>query len=331
MIKGKLKNELTMQSILTKVNELEIYRHFFGEFTLNQVTCNKMRGEKSPSFIIGNKYGNIQHYDFSNDYWRGDCFSFVKQLYHLPNLDSVLRKIDSDMGLGISGEEHQEYKRVKLESSKVEINKRNTLIQVITRKFVNQETSWWNSYYQDIQDLRDNNIYSIKKLYLNKQLFPIGDDELRFGYFYPEGGYCKIYFPNREKKKKWVGNVPLQTSWGTENLRKDKNSLICKSLKDYLVCKKILPYVCGIQNESLSAFSEEFIKKVKENSNIVFYGGDSDAPGKQASYVITNELGYKHINPPDSLLDCCKDFADMGRYKGLKTVEDHFKIKGLII
>lgn len=332
-IGGKKKIELTMDSVLEKVSDYDIFRWYMPtkDWKLNEITYSPFRNEKNPSFIIGNKRGYISFIDFGNTEFRGDCFTFVKKMYNLANLDEVLKKIDADFGLGISSGIVKDYKKITGEYKQPEIVKRNTLIQVVTRKFTGEELAYWNTYHQDLADLRANNIYSIKSLYLNKKIYHLKDTELRFGYFYPSGGYWKIYVPYAKKKNKWIGNVPLQTSWGTENLLKGENSLICKSLKDYMVCKKVFPYVCGVQNESLSAFSEKFVETLKSLSPIVFYGGDSDNPGKKASYEITNAFKFKHINPPDYLLnDCCKDFADMGKFKGLNAIKEHFIKKNLI-
>jgi len=331
MIKGRKRVELTMDSILEKVTPFDIYYHFMPskDWKLNDVTLSPFKTEDHPSFIIGNKYGNITHIAFNNTALRGDCFAFVKQLHNLSTLDDVLSKIDDEMGLGIRGVK-KDYEIVISSYKQPEITKRNTYIQIVTRKFTKEELSYWNQYHQDISDLRKNNIYSIKTLYFNKQKFPLKETELRFGYFYPKGGYWKIYCPTASKKRKWLGNVPLNTSWGEENLEKDRNGLVCKSLKDYMVCRKVFSHVCGVQNESLGAFSPEFVESIKSKSKEIFYGGDSDKPGKEASYAITSLLGFKHINPPDPLLqECCKDFADMGRYKGLSYIEKHFKTKGL--
>ena len=135
---------------------------------------------------------------------------------------------------------------------------------------------------------------------------------------------------NGEKKRKWVSNVPLNTAYGLFNLSPDKNTLICKSLKDYMVCKKVYNHVCHVQNESLSAFSEDTIKYIIENSKEVYYGGDSDAPGKMASRLISETFKWNHINSPDRLLPEIKDFADWGKKEGLEVIKEHFKQKGLI-
>lgn len=330
MIKGKKKEELSMDSILSKVSDFQIYSHYmpYKDWELNQVTNSPFCEDKNPSFLIGNKFGGITHVAFNDPHKRGDCFSFVKQLFNLSSLNDVLEKIDFDLGLGIRGIE----KDYKSEVSKYEqpiTTKRNTLIQVVSRKFTKEELQYWNEYHQDITDLRDNDIYSIKSLYLNKKKFPLKETEIRFGYYH-EGGYWKIYFPFAKNKKfKWIGNVPLQTSWGLNNLNKDHNSLIAKSRKDYMVCRKVIPYVCGVQNESLAAFSEEFVQELKANSKVVYYGSDSDVPGKKASYAITQAFGFKHINPEDRLLPDCNDFACWGKTEGLGKLKEHFIKKGL--
>jgi hypothetical protein len=171
-------------------------------------------------------------------------------------------------------------------------------------------------------------VYSIDTVYLNKKKFPILDSELRFGYLYE--GHWKIYVPyTTNKRGKWLSNVPLATAKGLENLKPDKNTLICKSLKDYMVCKKVYPHVCHIQNESTAALSEEVVEFIKNNSKEVFYGGDSDVPGKKASFDITESFGFRHINPPDDLLPEVKDFADWAKLEGLEVIRLHFRKKDL--
>jgi len=317
-----------MEEILLRSSSYEIFRHFFGEFEVNQVICNHLRGDRSPSFLIGNKYGELSMYDFSDPKYRGDCFNLVKTIYNC-SLDEALRIIDKELNLGITSGLEARNKPI-IEIKEPGISKRSTLVQVITRKFLQSELKYWSEYYQDIEDLNKNNIFSIKKVYLNKKLVSIKDDELRFGYFYPHTSTWKIYFPHRDKRRKWMGNVSLSETYGKERLKSDKNTLICKSLKDFLVCTKIYENCIQVQNESLAAFSEETVEYIKNNSKAIFYGGDSDFQGKRASYQITAKLGYKHINPPDYLLnDCCKDFSDWAKHESLEKVKEHFKIKGL--
>lgn len=331
MITGKKRQSLTPESILQRISSFDVFHYYMPQkdWKLNHVTFSPFRNESNPSFLIGNRSGNLSFIDFADTSKRGDCFTFVKQMFNLSSIDDVLKLIDRDFGLGIIGSSTGEYKKILTAYKQPEdLGKRYSLIQVATRKFTHAELEYWNSYHQDIQDLKDNHIYSIKKVYLNKQLFSLKENELRFGYFYD--GFWKIYRPFADKKSKWVpNNVPLVTTKGLENLKLDKNTLICKSLKDYMVCRKIYPNVCHVQNESLAAFSDETVDFISKNSKDVFYGGDSDRPGKDASFAITKMFGFKHINPPDNLLPEIKDFADWSKEKGLQELENHFVKKRL--
>jgi hypothetical protein len=329
MIQGKKVTKLTPESILDKISEYDIYRMYMPtqNWKINVVTYSPFRNEKNPSFIIGYKGKALTFVDFADTSLKGNCFTFVKMLFNLGGLNDVLMMIDRDFDLGImNSSSTKNYERIISNYTQpTAISKREFFIQVKARKFTNEELKYWNEYYQDIDDLKANGVYSIDTLYLNKQKFPLKDTELRFGYLYE--GYWKIYVPyTTNKRGKWLSNVPLTTAKGLENLRPDKNTLICKSLKDYMVCRKVYPHVCHIQNESTAALSDEVVEFIKNNSKEVFYGGDSDVPGKKASFAITESFGFRHINPPDDLLPEVKDFADWAKLEGLEVIKLHFKV-----
>ncbi len=330
-ITGRKREELTINTVLQRCTDLEIISHFMPNknWQLNSPTNSIFREDKNPSMVISNKNGYISYIDWGNSQFKGDAFNFVKQLYNLPSLDAVLRLIDKELNLGITYGRNIQSKPISQGNYKQEVNnKRNILIQVVTRTFTSEELAYWNAYHIDISDLRDNSIYSIKTLYLNKKKFPIKDEELRFGYFYPNHGW-KLYFPNREKRKKWLSNIPLNLSYGLENLSKDKNTIVTKALKDYLIVRKIYPNVCHVQNESLAAFSKENIDYLNNNSKQVYCNFDSDESGKKASWEVTTKYNWKHINVPDNLFPI-KDLSDWAKSKGLNPIKDYLKSKGLI-
>lgn len=333
MIGGVKKNSLTPENVLKKISPFDIFKFFYrGKLELNTAIHSCFHYDEHPSMMISNRYGDLFYMDYAKGI-KGDCFNFVQELYGV-SLDESLKIIDRAFGLGFTSETNTgDYKRIVKEYKQPEeAGKRYSVIQVVTRKFTKEELDYWASYYIDISELKANNVYSVEKFFLNRKLFPLKENELRFGYYYPEGGFWKLYRPLSPKKSKWISNVPLNYSWGIENLSKENNCLIAKSLKDYLVCRKVFPYVVGIQNESVAAIHTEFVKDVKENSKQVFYGGDSDKAGKEASYNITQLFGFKHINPPDRLLEFgVKDFSDWAKYENLEEVKNHFIIKEVII
>lgn len=332
-IQGRKKVDLTMDSILNKLSEYDIFRYYMPtkDWDLNEVTFSPFREEKHPSFIIGNKKGYISFIDFANTEYRGDCFNFVKMLYKLSTLDDVLRTIDRDFKLGIvSGVNSGEYKEITGKYKQPEITKRNTIIQAITRKFTQEELSYWNEYHQDITDLRVNNIYSIKKLFLNKKIFHLKDTELRFGYFYD--GHWKIYRPFAGKKDKWFpNNTPITALDGKDNIKSCKTAFINKSKKDKMVVEKVFPCSIAVQNEGIACFSPENIEYIKQNSESQILSFDSDVTGVQNSQQITQLFGFGYCNVPRKYLqEGIKDWADLAKKHGLKAVEDVLKEKNII-
>jgi DNA primase len=333
MITGERKTKISIEAILSRISEYDIFRYYMPhkDWKINRVTYSPFRHENNPSFMIGNKLGYLMFIDYSDTSKRGDCFNFVQMLHNV-SISDTLKMIDKDFGLGFStGVVTGEYKKIISEYKQPEIEKRNSLIQVKVRKFTQDELDYWAQYHQDIQDLRDNNIYSIKELYLNKQRFPLGENELRFGYLY-EGQYWKIYRPFADKKKKWMpNNVPITAMDGKENIKNCEVAFINKSKKDYMVMKKLFPCSCAVQNEGLGCFSHENVEYLKANSDRQILSFDADDVGVQNSKQITEMFDFDYTNVPRQYLtEGIKDWADLSRKYGLKAIEECLKQKGLL-
>jgi hypothetical protein len=333
MIQGKKRVNLTTDSILDKISEYDIYKFYMPHqnWKINDVTYSPFRNEKNPSFIIGYRGGALRFVDFGDSSRKGGCFDFVMMLFNIP-LREALMMIDRDFDLGIiSGSSTKQYERIVSDYAQpTATSKREYFIQVKTRKFTHEELAYWNAYYQDIDDLRANNVYSIDTVYLNKQKFPIKDSELRFGYLYE--GHWKIYRPFADKKNKWMpNNVPITMMDGLDDIRDCDVAFINKSKKDYMVMKKVFPCCCAVQNEGMGCFSEENVDYIKENSERQILSFDSDETGVKNSQLITDKFGFEYCNVPRIYLDeGIKDWALLAKEKGLKTVERILKEKEII-
>jgi len=333
MIQGKKRVKLTPDSILDKISEYDIYKFYMPHqnWKINVVTYSPFRNEKNPSFIIGYRGGALRYVDFGDSSKKGGCFNFVMMLFNV-NLNDALLMIDRDFDLGIiSGSSTKQYERIISDYAQpTATSKREYFIQVKTRKFTHEELAYWNAYYQDIDDLRANNVYSIDTVYLNKQKFPIKDSELRFGYLYE--GHWKIYRPFADKKNKWMpNNVPITMMDGLQDIKDCDVAFINKSKKDYMVMKKIYPCCCAVQNEGMGCFSEENVEYIKENSDRQILSFDSDETGVKNSQMITDKFGFEYCNVPRIYLDeGIKDWADLARIHGLKTIEKYLTQKEII-
>lgn len=304
-----------------------------NKWEINHVTNSPLRKDTHPSFMIGNRGGSLSFIDFADGNARGDCFHFVKLLYGLSSLNDVLLMIDKDFGLGLIGKATNtgSYKMITQEYKQPEeLGKRYANIQVVPKKFTKEELAYWSEYHQDIQDLRDNNIFSLNKVYLNKQLFYFKPTELKFGYYY--NGFWKIYRPFAERKQKWVpNNVPASTMEGLENIKNSEYAFVNKSKKDYMVVKKIIHDTCAVQSENISCFTEENVSYLKTNSKRQILSFDSDVAGVENSQQITKLFDFDYMNVPRIYLnEGIKDWAELARVKGISTVEKIFKDKGLL-
>jgi hypothetical protein len=334
MITGAKKIKLTVENVLKRISEYDVFKYYMGnrEWCLNTACLSPFRDEQHPSFIIGSQNGYMTFIDFGDSSKRGDCFTFVKMLYNLSNMNEVLMMIDRDFGLGILPEHATgEFKEIKAayKQPEDELGKHYSVIQAITRPFTKEELNYWNDFYQDITDLRQEHVYSISKVYLNRKLFPLKDTELRFGYLYE--GKWKIYRPFGGKKSKWVpNNVPITAMDGKECIQNCDTAFITKSKKDYLVLRKILSCTCAVQNEGVACFSKENVEYLKANSNKQILGFDSDVPGVTNSQQITKLFNFDYCNVPREYLPDINDFAEWARVKGLKTIEEYFIKKGIL-
>ena len=319
--------------IFEKVSQEQIFRYYYPyKFTLNQRCLSCFQKENNPSMIIGTKSnsGDIVFKCF-NSPEKGDCINFVMQMFNLDYLDALL-KIAEDFGLKESSNTKYEQIIKELPKTTVIKQKKAPDIVVSTRPFNSNELNYWNDYYQDISDLKRENIYVPKKIWINKNPIDLKVSELTFCYYYPENDKWKLYKPNASKEKKWFTNQAFDY---IENIEKVKNCpkvLISKSKKDKLVLSKALNFSCLVttQAEDITCFNQNSIT-ILNTCKEVYTVYDNDLKGKTASWALTNNFGWKHCNVPDELLkNGVSDFADWAKITNLKTIEDYFKLKNII-
>lgn len=329
-----------MGRILDQVGEFGIYKFYIGNFEIGEMFCNPLRNERNPSMNIKNVNGRLFHKDFGDMNFRGGCFDLVMQIKGCDLLDAI-RWIEKDFGLsevgGASGE------RRIAEKPPPGVLHRPPTFHIVTRKFTAEELGWWNMYHQDLEDLKREHIYVPKEIYRNYRRLPLRKTELVFCYYYPGADKWKIYRPDASKRRskdtppqdwKWDTNLDFGMTIHVDKIE-GKLGIVSKSRKDRLVLRKALgtDSICEVSAEDPIALREEDIVTIKRNSEIQLCVSDNDKKGKEFSWWLTEHKGFKHCNPPDEYLNYdpqLTDFADMGRYLGLDSVTNHFKLKGWI-
>lgn len=323
MIIKKTTIKLRVDEILKRVGEYDIYRYYLGrDFKVGEIFSSPLREDRNPSFMISARGGKLHHVDFAKPEYNGGCFDFVMQKYNISLIDAM-KMISKDFKLG----EVDFTKPV----TPVQIPKKeSTLLQVMPKEFTVRELQYWSSYYQGLPELKAENVFSVGKLFLNKALYHLDDNEMVFAYLY-QNKYWKIYRPLQSGSGKWISSVPLVVMDGLENIKNEKNTVCTKSKKDKMVLSHLVP-CCSTQNESLNAMTEESAEQLKkETKGEVFINFDCDPPGVENSFRVTKKYGFKHVNVPYSFLDeGIKDFAELAKVHGLRKVRELLKEKEIL-
>ena len=341
MIKGEKRTQqkLSKELILSKVDDYNIIKFYLGQdFDFKKKFSSPFRekgSDNKPNLcFFPNNEGKIMFKDFANGKG-GDCFTFVSEMFGI-NFFEVLKKIDKDFGLGIQAKSDPNFK-IHITKKPDSIHKQTKLIQIIPRAFTKEELAWWEQFCIYPRMLKAKNVFSIEKLYINKQLVPTFRDELRFAYQFDE--YIKIYSPLSQDYK-WISSCPNDFMSGFDEIKhkvftgtQDKRLIISKSVKDEMVLSHFFNDVCSTQNESKEAINEENMEYILKgyDKEDVYISYDSDKAGVTAGTFYKHKYGFNYVNVPKIFMrEGIKDWADLVKHKGLDTMENYLKIKKLI-
>lgn len=321
------KIDISLSFILSHISSFDIYRYYLGgEVSTDHAFRNVLRHDRNPSMRLRvDGRGCLMHIDFGDPFYKGGCVDIVSQAFGL-KYDQALRKIASDFGLLDRGS--VEYKRIVSGYCQPVIDpKRYSLIQVSVRQWEKKDVQYWGSYGITKEELRKEEVYPVKELWLNRRKQHIGKEEAVYAYRYKDG--YKIYFPAREKKHRWLSNISTSLIEGMERLNGHDKVLITKAKKDRMALQAIFPdmEILNVQNETCSCFTDSVVERLKHKE--VWINFDSDDPGVVNCKKIVDKYGYRYINVPRELMPL-KDFADVNREYGKEIIIQHFNKKGLI-
>lgn len=337
--KIEVPKKLNIDFILSKISDAMIWGYYFGKFDLKSVYPSKFGAGKhkdrnpSTGFYISSA-GKIIYNHFNGNEPKMDCFAFVARLYNC-SISDAIKRIAADFGL-VTGQATPMADRVLKDLAAFDKSyKKETRIHVVPGKWSEQDRDFWKSYHITKQELENEGVYPIKKLYINDIFIPNKNNSMRFALTvsYKNELRIKVYSPGGTDTLKWVSNIPLDRPFGINTLNKQGAfSVTTKSVKDMIILKKFLPSVLASQNESKSAMSEETCKKLWfyfDDNNYIAW--DCDDPGFAAMDEMET-LGFKTIRIPKELYEQegIKDFADLAKEKGLKEVENLLRQNELI-
>jgi len=317
-----MRKELTYDLILQEISDYEIFNYYVGKYTVNGLMHSPLRSDKNPSFSIRrNRRGGLSFVDYADDSCRGNIITFVMRKFGL-NYNDALEKVDKDLNLGIRYPKKTGYVLPKAVIPDELPTKKE--ITIIPKPFSKEDLQYWSEYGITLEDLKAEKIYSVDKYFVNGEERYRGKDELCFSYVFEEGK--KIYFPLRPKGEKWRSSIPnTLVDYGKLGDKYDR-IVICKSKKDKMVLQKLVRNVVSVQNESLIAFTPEFLETLSKYKRVIICY-DNDSSGVKNANLIKEKFGFELLFVPleEEVTDPSDYYKKHGREALIKYLRKNIK------
>ena len=229
----KLKEDIpvTLDYILSRVSEYDIYARYLGQFKVGYIYNSPFRKDKNPSFgiFLSKRSGKLLFKDHGNGIC-GDVIKFVSELKGLTNYNDILNTIIKDLKIKND---------TVLTSTYDYKSTSSTVIGVVRQPFTEVNLEYWAKYGITVPTLDKYKVNSIKYYLCNgivKGIYKLENPMFSYKVF----NNFKIYRPFGDKFTKWRNNLTSYDIQGFEQLPKKGNLLIItKSLKDVMALYEI--------------------------------------------------------------------------------------------
>lgn len=310
----KQNNPITLDYILSKVTEYDIYARYLGQFKIGFIYNSPFRKDKNPSFGIfrSKKSGKLLFKDHGNGEC-GDVIKFVELFTGITNYNDLLKQIIKDM---------QITNNTVLHSTK-EIEKNNeTVIGVVRQDWTNIDKNYWSQFGITLNTLKKFKVSSIKYYLCNGIVKSIYKDENPM-YAYKVYDHFKIYKPLADKYTKWRNNLTENDIQGYEQLPKNGDLLIItKSLKDVMVLYEMGYNAISPSSES-TFIPDKALEVLKKRFKRILLCFDRDIPGCKNMRKISLKTGLNGFLVHKKFQS--KDISDAVKKNGFETIKNWLK------
>ena len=313
------KAELNKTAILSRVSQLDIFKHYCPTFEqTGKKFPSVLRTDKDPSCSIIQMPSGVYIYNDFTEKLILTCFTFVQKKFNCTEEES-LNIICNDFNLtkvipNLLPTPSLNYVGIKDSPLYRKITK-----LPIKRRDWNNDDTYWDTYHIPREILNKYNVVPVshiwkeeldilKPIYFYKTSNP--------AYSYEHGnGLRKILLPYAERHLKWMSNLQRNTYSGWDQLDDKGNLLIItKSLKDVMIWRMAGINAIAPQGESVKP-SEGVVNLLKLRFNRILLNFDPDEAGKEGAKNWL-EFGINNFNVPQE-----KDISDLVKIRGFDSQE----------
>lgn len=284
--RAKLPDNITIDWILSKVTEYDIYAKYIGQFKVGMIYNSPFRKDKNPSFGI--YYSKRTKQLLFKDHGTGECgnvIKFVSLFTGKTEYNDILSDIVDKLNIT---------NNTKLVNSKQYIPPTETVIGVVRQEFTDVDINYWKQFNISIDTLKKFNVNSIKYYLCNgivkgtyKRENPI--------YAYKVYNNFKIYRPLADKYTKWRNNLTDYDIQGYEQLPQKGDILfITKSMKD-VMCLHEMGYPAVSPSSESTFLPKDVLEQLKTHFKRIIILFDRDTSGVKRSRKLSRETGLEAI------------------------------------
>ena len=309
----KKKEPLTIEYILSKVSEYDIYASYIGQFKPGLIYNSPFRKDTNPSFgiFLSKRTGKLLFKDHGSGVC-GDVIKFVREYTGISNYNEVLQEIVKRLKIT---------NKTVLKSTKP-IESKETVIGIVRQAFTKIDEQYWGSYHISMPTLEKYNVHSIKYYLCNGIVKGIYKDE-NLMYDYKVYNNFNIYRPLGDKFTKWRNNLTEFDVQGYAQLPKKGNLLIItKSLKDVMVLHEMGYNAVSPSSES-TFIPDIVLNDLKKRFKHILLCFDRDIAGVSNMRKVSLKTGLNGFLVHKSFK--AKDISDAVKTNGFESVHDWLK------
>lgn len=284
--RAKLPDNITLDWILSKVTEYDIYAKYIGQFKVGMIYNSPFRKDENPSFGI--YYSKRTKQLLFKDHGTGECgnvIKFVSLFTGKTEYSDILSDIVDKLNIT---------NNTKLVSSKQYIPSTETVIGIVRQEFTDVDINYWKQFNISINTLKKFNVNSIKYYLCNGIVKGTYKRENPM-YAYKVYNNFKIYRPLADKYTKWRNNLTDYDIQGYEQLPQKGDILfITKSMKDVMCLHEM--GIPAVSPSSESTFlPKDVLEQLKTRFKRIIILFDRDVAGVKRSRKLSLETGLEAI------------------------------------
>lgn len=308
--RAKLPDNITLDWILSKVTEYDIYAKYIGQFKVGMIYNSPFRKDKNPSFGI--YYSKRTKQLLFKDHGTGECgnvIKFVSLFTGKTEYNDILSDIVDKLNIT---------NNTKLVSSKQYIPPTETVIGIVRQEFTDIDINYWKQFNISINTLKKFNVNSIKYYLCNGIVKGTYKRENPM-YAYKVYNNFKIYRPLADKYTKWRNNLTDYDIQGYEQLPQKGDILfITKSMKDVMCLHEM--GIPAVSPSSESTFlPKDVLENLKKRFKSIILLFDRDSSGCKNSIKIYNQYKIKPLFVNKKFNS--KDLSDAIKNNGFDTMK----------